>query len=213
MDGLDGRLGISVTGRGRVAVEPDFATLRVGVSLADKSLEQARSDAAVKITAARDHLVAGGVAGSDIRTSRLDVHNAYDRDRHRQTFYLSTSLEATIRDLTAAETIVNGLFAAIGDGMETHGLSFGVEDPRVGRDRALALAFEDAQAKATHLAGLAGVALGPVLAISEGASPGHRPPARMAAMAASIETADIPIEAGELDQQASISVRWAIEDR
>ncbi len=210
MEQLEGQTGISVSGTGTVAIEAEVATLEVGVSLSSKSLEEARSAAASKIRAAREYLLASGVETTDIQTTRLNVHTSFDREVRRQTYHLSTGVRATIRDLGSAETIVNNLFSAIGDGMDMRGLTFGVEDPAKGRAEAIELAFEDARTKAEQLARLAGVSLGPVVAISE-ANVGQyemRPMMRAAAMA---PAGDIPVEAGELDQQASVNVRWAID--
>ncbi len=209
MEPFGEQIGITVTGSGRAVIEPKIATLQAGVSLNDRSLEAARAAAASKITAARDHLLQAGVERHDIRTSRLNVHTSFDRSTRRQTYHLSTGLDATIRDLGSAESITNELFSAIGDGLDMRGLTFGVEDPTAGRDEALELAFEDARHKAVHLAGLAGVSLGPVLAIAEGETNHGQPMAMMRSAAAS--TADIPVEPGQLDRSATVTVRWAID--
>ncbi|MGI9595510.1 MAG: SIMPL domain-containing protein [Acidimicrobiales bacterium] len=210
MNQLDGQTGISVTGTGRMAIDAEIATLQVGVNLTDKNLEDARAAAASKLNEARNHLTSSGVAVADIKTTRLNVHTSFDRSVRRQIYHLTTGFDATIRDLGSAESIVNELFDVIGDGMDMRGLTFGVEDPSTGRAEAIELAFEDAKAKATHLARLAGVALGPVLAISE-AEPAHYEARPMMRSAVAQSSADIPIEAGELDQRATVSVRWAVD--
>lgn len=212
MDYVDGQTGISVSGTGRVAVPPEIATLTVGVSIEERSLVAAQDAVAVKTMAARNHLVTSGLAESDIQTTRLNVHNSHDRQLRRQTFHVSTSLTAIIRDLSKAESVVNGLFSAVGEGLDMQGLTFGVEDPSRGQQEARALAFADAAGKARHLAGLAGASLGSVLAMSETDSRRHEPMLRgRAAMAMSAEAADIPVEAGELDVVATVNVRWALE--
>ncbi len=211
MDQRDGPTGISVTGVGRVTIEAEIATLRVGVSASETGLEEARVAVAAKATAARDHLVSSGVEHRDIKTASLSVHTNHDRRLGRRTHYVSTQLTATIRTLDTAEAIVNELFSVIGDGMDLHGLSFGTEDPNRGREMATALAFEDAKAKATNLAELAGVQLGAVIAVSEADGGFHRPPPMMRAAAMASAESSIPVEAGELDQEVVVSVRWAID--
>ena len=208
-DAGTGTTGIVVTGVGTVSVEAEIATLRVGVSVSGTSLDDARAAVGSKATAARDHLVSAGVEAGDISTSSLSVYNSDDRRLGRTTHHVATRLTATIRAINTAETIVNELFSVVGDGMELHGLSFGSQDPNRGRDMATTLAFEDAKAKARHLADLAGVTLGPVVSIAEGDGGGHCPPRMMRAMAAA--ESSIPIEAGELDQTVNVTVRWAIE--
>jgi uncharacterized protein YggE len=200
-----------VTGTGRVAIEPEVATLEVGVSLQGPDLARTRDEAATKVGAARAHLAESGVADTDIRTARLNVRTSFDRQARRQTYHLSTALRATIRDLASAEAIVNDLFGAIGDGMTMNGLTFGVEDPTTGRAEAIALAFEDAKGKAQQLAQLAGTSLGPVLAISETAGDGLGYGQPMMAMSRSADAGHIPVAEGELDQEATVTVQWAFE--
>lgn len=204
--------GISVTGVGRVTVEPDIATLSIGVSIAGSDLEAIRSAASEKLAGARDHLLSAGVDRADVQTDRLNVHTSFDHQVRQTTHYLNSGLRATIRDLTAAPLIVNELFEIVGDGLEMHGLTFGTEDPDAGADEARARAVADARHKAEHLAELAGVSLGAVQAIVEGgAAGGSGQPQMLRAMAASAEM-DMPIEAGELTKTTMVWVRWAIAD-
>lgn len=200
--------GISVTGTGTVTVEPDIATLRVGVSLADRDVNRVRSEAAAKVSAARDRLLAEGVAGADIRTAHLNVHTSHDGSRGQRTHHASTTLEAVIREVATAEAIVDRLFEAVGSGLDLHGLEFGVVDPRPGRDRAIEAAMADARHSAQHLADLAGVTLGPVLAVEElDQHRGHAPMARRMAVRAEVS---MPVESGQLELQASVVLRYAI---
>jgi len=212
MEHVDGPSGISVVGTGRVSVPPEIATLSLGVSVEETSLDAARSAAATKTTAARDHLLAAGVADRDVQTSRLNVHDSHDRQLRRQTFHVATGLTAVFRELATAESVVNELFSVVGEGLDMHGLTFGVEDPEAGREQALTLAFEDARRKAALLAGLAGAALGSVLAISQSAGRSNEP-RRMgrAMMTMAAEPAEIPVEGGELEVVATVEVRWALE--
>lgn len=204
--------GIVVSGTGRVAMAPEIVSLDVGVSLSGPDLSEAWDAASAKISAAQQCLFDADVSESDIQTTRLNVHTSFDRPPdgggiRQQTYHLSSGVRATIRDLSAAESIITGLFNEIGDGISMNGLTFDVEDQTTGRAEAIELAFEDARDKAVQLARLAGVSLGPVLSMSESASfgHGHAP----VAMARSVG-AEMPIAAGELDQQVTLTVRWAI---
>jgi uncharacterized protein len=200
--------GISVTGTGRVTVEPDIATLRVGVSLADRDVDRVRGEAAAKASAARDRLLAEGVAAADIRTAHLNVHTSQDGGRGQRTHHVSTTLEAVIRDVATAEAIVDRLFETVGSGLDLHGLEFGVVDPRPGRDRAIEAAVADARHTARHLADLAGVTLGPVLALRE--LDQHRGHVAMAAPMMARAEVSMPVETGRLELQAAVALRYAI---
>jgi uncharacterized protein YggE len=212
-DSNDGPTGIVVQGTGRVAVDPDVATLRVGVSLVDPDLVRARREAGHKVSAARDRLLTDGVAPGDIRTARLDVHTSHDRPGNRRNHHVSTTLEAVVRDVAAAEAIVDRLFAEVGSGLELHGLEFDVTDRRPGRDRALELAVADARQTAERLAELAGVELGPVVSIRELADhhgPGFVPLAAAARMSAA--DAPVPVEAGRLELRVGVAMRFSITE-
>ena len=208
---MDETNGISVTGVGRVTVEPDIATLSIGVSLAGSDLEAIRSAASGKVVGARDHLLAAGVDRGDVQTDRLNVHTSFDQQTRQTTHHLNTGLRATIRDLVAAPVIVNDLFGIVGDGLEMHGLSFGTDDPDAGADQARERAVADARRKAEHLATLTGVSLGAVQSVVEGGAVHSGQPRMMRAMVASAEM-DMPIEAGDLEKSASVAIRWAIAD-
>ena len=81
----------------------------------------------------------------------------------------------------------------------------GLSDERQRQQAARQLAWEDAVAKATQLAELAGVSLGPVLAVSETTTPGPRQ-----AMAADAAEAAPPIEPGTVTTSISITVRFSV---
>jgi len=216
--------GIAVDGFGSVVVEPDIASLSVTVRWQDHSLASARSVVATKATAARDHLVAAGVASTDLQTSQLSVHTI----RHRPDgprppgspgsqnltplteFVVATTLTAVFRDdIARAQLAVDGLFDVVGEGLELHGLTFECADRSAARIEARRSAFDDARAKATQLAELAGAALGPVQSIREGGS--NRPPGQpMAGRAMVMAEASIPMEGGSLIEDVLLHIRWSI---
>ena len=73
--------------------------------------------------------------------------------------------------------------------------------------RARELAFADAQAKAVHLAQLAGRSLGRALQVHEG-GPSHLP----IAMAATFAQESVGFEQGEEQVTAEVTVQWALTD-
>jgi len=219
--------GIAVDGSGSVIIEPDMAALSVAVRWQDPSLETARSTVAVKASAARDHLLAAGVATADLQTSQLSVHTIRHRhDEPRPTavgdsgnltpltdFVVATTMSALFREeLSQAQVAVDGLFEVVGEGLELRGLSFDNSDRSAARVEARRLAFEDARAKAEQLADLAGAAIGPIRSIREGGA-GHRPGPPLAAGRAMMSAdASIPLEAGSLVEQVDLQIRWSLSE-
>lgn len=207
---LDVARSITVGGSGACAVTPDLAKLSVGVSLQSPNLGQARTRVGTKMAAARKVLIRYGVAERDLTTTRLNIHS-YRNDSGPAQYQVSTMVNAVIRNLSGLDTMVNQVLDAVEDGAELHGVTFDRADRSGAVTAAREAAFEDAFSKASQLAQLAGVALGEVVAIVEQEHNFGRAPriASMRAMSADAESA-MPIDGGELAEQANISVTWAL---
>jgi uncharacterized protein YggE len=204
---------IVVPGNGRVSVEPDIATLRLGVLVVRQTAGAARESAAVSMTAVLEALSARGVAKRDLRTALLSLSPVTDYSSDtgpRVTGYqAANSVSVTVRDLALAGTLIDAALAAGATSLD--GLDFRVADSSAAEDEARKDAMADAKRRATTLAGAAGVKLGAVVGVSEGGDGGHVPfPApRMLAMKA--EAADTPVEGGSQEIAVSVSVAFAIE--
>jgi uncharacterized protein YggE len=204
---------IVVPGNGRVSVEPDIATLRLGVLVVRQTAGAARESAAVAMTAVLEALAAKGVAKRDLRTALLSLSPVtdYSSDKGpRVTGYqAANSVSVTVRDLASAGTLIDAALAAGATSLD--GLDFRVADPSAAEDEARKDAMADAKRRAQTIAGAAGVKLGAVVSVSEGGggSPGPFPAPRMLAMKA--EAADTPVEGGSQEVAVSVSVAFAIE--
>jgi uncharacterized protein YggE len=124
-----------------------------------------------------------------------------------EVFRASNSVEATLRDLDRAGQVIGA--AAAAGANEIGGLELGIDDPipfeRQARDKAVA----NARARAEQLAKLAGVKLGPVVAIEESQSGGYAPAFAMRAVSA--KEMDVPVARGEMKIEREVHVRFAIE--
>ena len=69
---------IVVSGTGRVAVDPDVAELRLGVSISRPTVDAARAAAAEAMAAILAAVTDAGVARRDVRTTLLSVQPRYD---------------------------------------------------------------------------------------------------------------------------------------
>ncbi len=199
---------VHVSGTGQATVEPDLAEIAVGVHVVGARLEPTRLAASEKMNRARQVVLDANIDQGAIQTDRLNVHY----NSHEQRHHVSTSLSITVTDLTIVESLVDQLFATVGDGLELHGVTFGASDLSEASVLARQRAFEDARSKAEHLAALADRALGPVVDIVEGSAhaQGPAPRARMAAMT---EAAPLPVEAGSLQQATSLQITWVLADK
>jgi uncharacterized protein YggE len=204
---------ISVPGMGRVLVEPDIATLRLGVLVVRATAAAARESAAVTMNAVLASLTDKGVAKRDQRTALLSLSPVtdYSSDKGpRVTGYqAANSVSVTVRDLSLAGTLID---AALGAGATSlDGLDFSIADPSAAEEEARKAAMADAKRRATTIAAAAGVTLGPVVGVSEGSGGGPAPYPMPRMMAMKAEAADTPVEAGSQEIAVSVSVAFGIE--
>jgi hypothetical protein len=205
---------ITVGGTGRVAVRPDLADLRIGVTVTEPSIEDARAGSARALTAVLERLKGLGIAERDLQTSIVAVSPAYDYSSNtnppRLTGYTITNLVAVVvRDI---DRVGDAIDAALAVGATTiDRIAFRVEDQSAAEAQAREAAMADAKGRAETLAAAAGVAIAGVAAIVEAgaATPYPTPFAEMAKMAAS--DASTPIEAGMNEVSATVTVTYLIE--
>ena len=164
--------GISVSGIGRVAVEPDVGVINLGVEVTEDSVGEARSGAAEALGAIRDSLDGNGVEERDITTRFFNIFPQFDFERRDGQpeiigFTVSNQIEVKVRDIDRLSDILDEAIEAGGDAIRVNGIRFEVDEPEQFLEEARRLAVEDARAKAEQLADLAGVELGKARTISE----------------------------------------------
>ncbi len=201
---------IVVNGTGRVAVEPDVADLRLGVSVSRPTVEAARADAARVMGAILAAVDGAAVARRDVRTSLLSVQPRYDyRDGRAPTltgYELANVVEVTVRDLAKLGEVVDRTLEAGATSMDS--LTFRVADPAPAEREARVLAMDAARGRADVLAEAAGLAVVGVSDIVEGIPAGPPIPfakAERMALAADVAT---PVEAGSLEVAVTVTVTY-----
>ncbi len=206
--------GIWVTGQGEVTVVPDVAILSLGVEAQAPTVQQAMAEAAGAMDRVMAALRANGVAERDIQTQWFNIYPVrrwVDDEREVLIGYRVTNMvRAKIRDVEATGSIIDQVAEAGGDLTRIHGVSFTVDDPSQYDNEAREKAIADAQAKAQHLAALAGVDLGRPFYISEsgGFVPIYRDYAMMEAGGILPPT---PISPGETEITLTVQMAFAIE--
>ncbi|WP_372573055.1 SIMPL domain-containing protein [Ruegeria jejuensis] len=205
---------ISVTGTGTIAAAPDMATVTLGVSHQADTAQEAMDQTSQAMAAVLERLSGLGIDKSDIQTQNLSLHPIWNTIINRETqqqereltgFAASNLVLVRVRDL---DSLGQTLSAVVADGSnEMRGLSFSVSDPKPLLERARTAAVADAMDKAGQLAEAAGVTLGEVVSINEHGGNG-RPMMARAEFAA--DAGSVPIEAGEVSFNNSVSMVFAI---
>ena len=212
MSDSNGRV-LTVSGTGRVSIRPDVADLRLGVTITESTVEAARAASAKVLNGVIAGLKAIGVDERDLRTSIVSVQPQYDYSQQsappRLVGYQFTNIvAATIRDI---DKVGDAIDRALGAGAtNVDQIGFRVADQSAAETEAREAAVRDARAKADALARAAGVTIEGVAAITEGGAgpiPFPRPFERMALAA---KDAGTPIEAGENEITATVTVTYLL---
>jgi uncharacterized protein len=198
---------ITVTGHGMVAVAPDTAVMRIGVTSQAKTAREASTANAQQMTKVLTAVRQSGIAKEDIQTSRLSLQPQYDSKNGTARllgFQVTNQITVRIHKIDNLPSILDRAIAAGAN--EMSGIEFEVSQQSYLLDQARTDAMADAQRKAELYAKAAGARLGKVAAITEeGASP---PPRRLEAMRAS--AGGVPVAPGEQRLRASVTVSWEL---
>lgn len=197
---------VTVTGEATIAVAPDAAMIRIGVSSQDKTARAASDANAKQMTAVLAAIKSNNIAERDIQTSRLSLQPQYDPNKSgtaRLTGFLATNqVTVRIRDIGNLAAVLDSAIAAGAN--EMSGIEFIVSEQSKLLDRARDDAIADAHRKAELYAKAAGSRLGHVVAISEeGSAPPVHP---MQALRAG----GVPISPGEQTLRAAVTVSYEL---
>ena len=200
--------GITARGTGTVTATPDVVTVTLGVQTEAGTASEALDTNTAAAAALLDVLRGAGVDPADLRTSDLSVYPSYGDDGRRITGYQVTNrVEAVLRDLAGAGALIDAAAGAVGDAVRVNGLAFSVDDDSAARATARGDAVRRAVAQAREMAEAAGLALGPLLSVTEVPAPGAPQP--FAAADAALQAA-VPLQPGTQDIEVAVDVVHAI---
>jgi len=196
--------GITVQGTAAVTAVPDRATLWVGV---ESQGDSARAAVAANAAEMRRVLAAlRGAGATDLQTQSVSLSPRYVENGEIQGYSAHNSVSATITQLARAGAVIDAAVAAGAN--QISGPTLSHADTSALYRQALAAAVADARTKAQALATAANVSLGRVTAVVEGgAAPAPLP---FAAAKAADESGSTPIEPGERELSATVSVTFSI---
>jgi hypothetical protein len=212
MDDGERRATVTVTGSGRVERAADLALATFVVEATRPTAADARATAAGAATTVLDALAAAGIAREDLRTAGLDLSANWEHEDNRPVrrgFTVTNRIAATVRDLELVGTVLDAGLGAGATGLD--GVQFLLADQAPAAEEARRLAVADARARAGTIARAAGLALGRLVSIIEGAtlpSPMPRPELRMAAFAAA--DAATPVLPGRIEVTVAVSAQWEL---
>lgn len=167
---------VMVTGSGSINATPDQAVVQFGVQTQAETAAQALSDNNDQMTSLISTLRGAGIANADIQTMTIQLFpeiapqptpaaNQDDRGSQIANYTAVNTVSVTVREIDNLGTLLDQVVSAGGNRIDY--ISFDVSDPSQSLDQAREAAFQNATAKATQLASLAGLRLGSVVTIVE----------------------------------------------
>ncbi|KQP42461.1 hypothetical protein ASF49_00975 [Methylobacterium sp. Leaf104] len=209
---------ISVVGRARSEVAPDFASVEIGVEAKGATPAVALDGAS---TAAKAILVLAAefqVPEADLGTSAVTLQPVTRSVRQADGTFTekpdgyraSNTVRVRLADMGRLGDLMRR--ALDGGANRIDGVSFGLRDPDAAESAMRSAAMKDARAQAERLAEAAGVALGRVVSIQSPAA-GSSPPIAFAApvpMRAKRGGAPVPLVAGTIETAADVAATFAI---
>ena len=204
---------ITVIGTGRASVQPDFADLRLGVTITAPTVESARSANSSTLAAVITRLKAIGIEDRDLQTSIVSVSPQYDYSREGAPprlagYTFSNLVAAVIRDI---ERVGDAIDAALTAGAtNVDHIAFRVADQSAAEREAREAAVADAHLKAETFASAAGVTIEGVAAIVESGAPIPYPSPMVERMAFAAKDASTPIEPGTNEIVATVTIAYLI---
>ena len=199
---------ITVTGHGMVAVAPDTAMIRIGVTSQGKTANEASAANAKQMTKVINTIEQSGIAKKDIQTSQLSLQPQYDSKNGANRllgFQVTNRVTVRIRKIADLPSMLDKAISAGAN--EMSGIEFLVSGENKLLDQARADAIADAHRKAVLYAKAAGTKVGKVVAITE---QGSSPPPRPFQTALRASGGAVPVAPGEQMLRATVTVSYEL---
>jgi uncharacterized protein len=195
--------GITVTAVGSVEAVPDRAELSFGVTTDGATAKDASRANAARMTELIDALKAAGVRSQDIRTQNVSVSPRHSPMGKRLPGFVAENSVSVQVDSDRAGAIVD--LAVENGATNASGPSFDVSDREALYRDALRAAVREARKKAEAIADAGAVSVGDVTRVIEDGSADS--PMYLEAAARAAPT---PIEPGQEEVQATVTVTFAV---
>lgn len=204
---------ITVTGLGTAYGAPDIVTVGLGVEAVNSDIKAAMDDTTARMNAVMQTLQDNGIAREDIRTEHFSIYQEYngpmgpDGQNQARNYRVSNGVTLTVREVGRVSEILAAAVEA-GANMVNY-IQFNIEDRAALQDEARANAVENAQARAEHLAGLLGLAVGEPLEIVEN-SDIYGPVGMGGGGGVAYAQAAPPISEGQLSVNMAVEITFAL---
>jgi uncharacterized protein YggE len=206
---------VTAPGSGTVSSAPDQAVMSFGVSAQAKDAKAALDAVSAKADKVGSAIKGAGVADKDIQTANVSINPQYDNNSKSSNppiigYQASLSVTAKVRDLASLSKVIGVATAAGIDNV--NGPTFSIADDSPQQGKAIQKAVDDARRTAESMAKAAGKSVGQVVSITaEPSATGVRPLAYGTYAPMADATKAVPIEPGQLDVNANVTVVFELK--
>jgi len=204
---------IVTSGEGVVKHAPDRAWVTIGAETRARTPQEAQRANVDAMNSVIARIRESGISADAIRTSGYNLQPEFDFQNGKQTLRDYVARNQVEVRLDALEKTGDVITAAVGTGATTvSGIRFDLKDRSAAEREALTQAVRDARARADAAASGAGVQIERVTRIEEqrDAFPVPRPMMAVAARGGGVADAAVPIETGEIEIRAHVTLTAAI---
>jgi uncharacterized protein YggE len=203
---------LSLSADGQVKVDPDEATVTIGVQTTAPTAQAAMTDNAQRMTALIAALKAAGLPDRDIQTWNINLsaqYNYVQNEAPKLAGYQATDdVTVTVEDLRRLGPVID---AATGAGAnQVQGIAFGLKNPVVAENAARVAAVKALAAKADVYTGALGYRIGRLVNLSEGGGYQPQPLAREMMVSAAHASPSTPVQSGQLTVTISVSAIYEL---
>lgn len=208
---------LTVVAEGRTTREPELAVFSAGVTTQAKTAGEALADNSRAMTRVVAELKRAGIAARDIQTSNLSINPVYSQQARPidepQTpvivaYQVSNQVSVRQRKLGDYGQVIDTLVTAGAN--QVNGPSFQLDNSDAALDEARNAAMKTARARAELYARAAGLRVARIVSISEGQNYQPGPPMVYARMAMDKESSAPPVESGQLELTANVTVMFEL---
>lgn len=209
---------ITVVGQGSARLQPDIAQTSIGVDTMAGTVTEAVKENGDKMKAILAGLKAQGIADKDIQTVNYSISIDFNptplpkvegstTEPAKPQYRVSNMVTVKIRDLAKIGDVIDAVVEAGANSI--WGVNFSVDDPKVAQADARTKAMADALARASALAELGQVKLGPIMSISETVGGGM--PVSVMAERAMGGGGDVSVSPGQVEVSYQVQVSYYIQ--
>ena len=206
---------IVTNGEGLVKRAPDRAWVTIGAESRARTAQEAQRLNTDAMTAVVEKIRASGVPADAIQTTGYNLQPEFDYANGKQTLRGYVARNQVQVRVDALDKTGDVITAAVATGAtNVSGVRFDLKDRDAVERDALRLAVQDARGRANYAATGAGVTIDRIIRVEEqrDMADGPRPmPMNMAMMESRAAQSAVPVEAGEIEVRARVTLTVAIK--